>query len=251
MEETPREKRNRAFEAYKAKNPGRTYAEWLHGAAVNAVRGGSRHATLGGNIGFTDWWDAGRPSFMRYLKLAAFSPETKVVDYGCGSLRVGGHFIRYLERGNYFGLDVTTALIDTGKDLIGSEMVSEKTPQFGPIDAASLKRATAFGPDLVISTAVCYHVYPEEAPVYFGNLRRLTKKPGAKLMFDASVSASLSAEHALSMPVDYYVAVLAPLEFVKFHLSVERNGEALGVLEFRQPAKAKRRPAAPRKVKRS
>lgn len=34
-------------------------------------------------------------------------PQHRVVDYGCGSLRVGCQLIPYLERGCYFGLDVS------------------------------------------------------------------------------------------------------------------------------------------------
>jgi SAM-dependent methyltransferase len=239
MEETPQEKRNRAFEAYKARNPGQSYAQWLHQAAVKHVKQGLQHATLGSNLQNTDdWWDAGRVTFNRYLKLAAIAPDAKVVDYGCGSLRVGGHFIRHLEPGHYYGLDVTTDLIEAGKAMIGDALLVEKAPQFGPIDAAALKKAAAFGADYVISTAVCYHVYPEEAPVYFDNLRQLAKKPGARVLFDASISDTPTGEHALSKPIDYFVQALAPLEFVNFHVAVERNGEAIGILEFLQPQKA-------------
>lgn len=243
MEETAREKRNRAFGVYKTRNPGSTYAQWLHEAAVNHIKLGRQHATLGSNLGNPDWWDAGRMTFERYLKLAGIAPTAKVVDYGCGSLRVGGHLIRFLDPGHYFGLDVTTGLIDAGKELVGPVLLAEKRPQFGAIDAATLKKAKAFDADYVVSTAVCYHVYPDEAPVYFDHLHQLAAKPGATLLFDASVSARPSTEHALAMPVDYYVQSLTPLEFVGFHVAVERNGESIGILQFRRSIKAK----APRK----
>ena len=248
MTETPREVRNRRYRDYLARNPGRSYAQWLHDAAVTAVRNGSPHPTLGGNLNIGDWWDAGRPTFNRYLKLFALQPDNKVVDYGCGSLRVGGHFIRHLNPGGYFGLDVTTGLIEVGKDLIGSALLAEKEPRFGPIDEPSLAQAAEFGADLICSTAVCYHVHPDEAAAYFANLISLTAKPGATLAFDVSLSDEPVADHALSMPIDYFIEQLRPLAFVAFHKNAARedNKQILGIAQFRReeaPAAGKRSPA--------
>ena len=81
-DETPREERNRKFLAYKALHPEKTYAEWLHEFAVRLVNQGGRHATLGGNLGHEDWWDAGRSSAERHIKRFAISPPSRVVDYG-------------------------------------------------------------------------------------------------------------------------------------------------------------------------
>jgi hypothetical protein len=244
MEETPREKRHRLFDIHKTQNPGTSYAQWLHQAAVNHVKQGHQHATLGSNLGSKDWWDAGRTTFERYRKLGSIEPGAKVVDYGCGSLRVGGHLIRHLEPEHYFGLDVTTGLIDAGKELVGADLLAEKRPQFGPIDKAALKKAAAFGPTHVISTAVCYHVHPDEAPFYFGNLKQLANKPGATALFDVSISDAPSAEHQLSRPLDYFIEAMVPLEFVAFHVAAKRNGEEIGVIEFRQPVKTRAKTGA-------
>ncbi len=237
--ETPREKRNREFLQYKAKNPSTTYAEWLNSAAVGFVRRGGTHATLGGKIaGFDNWWDAGRSTVERYRKLFPFQPGSRVVDYGCGSLRIGAHFIRALDPGCFFGLDVTMGLIEEGKKLVGQGLLDEKRPLFGTIDEPSLDRAGNFAPDLVYSTAVCYHVYPEEAPAYFDNLLRLTHRPGAVLLFDVSVSDQPVTEHALSMPLDYYKQALLPLEFVNLHMPFARpeQNQILAIAEFRRPS---------------
>lgn len=255
MEETAQEKRNRHFQAYRERNPGKTYAQWLHDAAVAHVRNGTQHATLGGNLSKGDWWEAGRVTFERYLKLFPIQPASKVVDYGCGSLRIGAHFIRYLNPRRYFGLDVTTALVDVGKELMGSDLVAERKPLFGAIGEQALARAADFGADFVCSTAVAYHVHPDEAPVYFGNLARLTAKTGATLVFDASLSDEPVGEHALSMPLDYFVQALKPLDFVAFHKNAVREGgkQVIGILEFRraEAAKPAPKPAAedPRKAK--
>jgi SAM-dependent methyltransferase len=41
-------------------------------------------------------------------------PNHKLLDLGCGSLRGGIHFIRYLDPGNYFGIDINRSLLDAG-----------------------------------------------------------------------------------------------------------------------------------------
>ena len=41
-------------------------------------------------------------------------PEMTLLDLGCGCFRGGVHFIRYLNEGRYYGLDISTSLISTG-----------------------------------------------------------------------------------------------------------------------------------------
>lgn len=42
-------------------------------------------------------------------------PENTFLDVGCGSLRGGIHFIKYLNNGNYYGIDLNQSLINAGK----------------------------------------------------------------------------------------------------------------------------------------
>jgi hypothetical protein len=42
----------------------------------------------------------------------------RCVDFGCGSLRLGQHAIRYLDRSNYWGVDLTDSFIRAGIDLL-------------------------------------------------------------------------------------------------------------------------------------
>jgi len=54
----------------------------------------------------------------------------KLLDVGCGSLRGGVHFIRYLDPGNYFGIDVSPSLLDAGYDAeLGSAGLQERMPR--------------------------------------------------------------------------------------------------------------------------
>jgi SAM-dependent methyltransferase len=234
MAETANERIGRYLK-FKETNPGVSFAEWSHLASLRSIQLGGNHATLGPRLtGHENWWDAGLSDFNRYKNLCDIKKSTRVVDYGCGSLRVGGHFIRYLNPNCYFGLDVTMGFIEIGKELVGKSLMTKKRPLFGAIEEASLARAAKFKADVVLSMSVCYHVLPDEAPDYFGNLARLTRAKGAKLFFDASVSDEPVSDRVLSMPKDYYLAALSELEFVEFHLSAaykDRN-QTLGYFEF-------------------
>ena len=71
-------------------------------------------------------------------------PDSILIDYGCGSLRVGAHFIRYLDPGCYFGLELAEGLYEIGQEVIGRELLDGKFPRFGfvsCIDTAGSKVA--------------------------------------------------------------------------------------------------------------
>jgi len=55
----------------------------------------------------------------------------KVLDFGCGSLRLGRLLIPYLNIGNYYGIDPNKWLIDDGiKNHLGKSIIKIKTPHF-------------------------------------------------------------------------------------------------------------------------
>src|SRR5262249_41100784 len=147
----------------------------------------------------------------------------KVVDYGCGSLRIGGHFIRFLDPDRYYGLDVTDGFFEMGRELIGHDLITQKRPRFAVIDVASLTDATAFGADIVLSSAVSYHVHPSETAIYYGNLQRLAAKPGARLFFDVSISDVPLRNKSWCWPLDFYIQSLPELTFINMDGGVYRQ----------------------------
>jgi SAM-dependent methyltransferase len=75
-------------------------------------------------------WDQIGTLQFNFLQSQGISPEHKFIDIGCGALRGGIFFIRYLDRGNYYGLDINASLIDAGKIEIQKENLVEKDPTF-------------------------------------------------------------------------------------------------------------------------
>ena len=55
----------------------------------------------------------------------------KILDFGCGSLRLGRLLINWLNKGNYYGIDPNKWLIDEAiKNEIGNEIINIKNPNF-------------------------------------------------------------------------------------------------------------------------
>jgi SAM-dependent methyltransferase len=213
------EKWDQQVETFKKNRPGESFTKYQMDKVAERLKDGASHPTLGGRIdGFEkDWWGAGEPTFRQYRKLFGIGETSKVIDYGCGSLRVGAHFIRFLQPESYFGLELSSSLYEIGQKMIGETILAEKRPRFGQVGTAAVDDAEAFGADFVYSTAVAFHVHPDEMELYHRNLVRLTTKPGARLVFDTKISEQPHRyrERAWSWPLAMYRDALAPLELAR------------------------------------
>ncbi len=234
------EERDRAYREFRKTNPDVSFAEFHAGLVVARIARGEALAQLGPRLTkHLDWREAGRVQFETYRDRFAIAGSAKITDYGCGTLRIGAHFIDYLEPDSYFGLDVTADLLAIGQEMLGADLLREKRPRFGVIgDAAAVAQAAAFGADFVYSSSVCTHVHPDEAATYFGNLEKLTGKPGAVLFFDMIIAGRPVPHRNLAWPLERYIAALEPLDFVALHISTEHEEEGQritsGTLEFRR-----------------
>lgn len=235
-------KDDQIFAEYKTKHPEVTFAQFYAQGVADLVRNGKSHATLGANLDKHDvWWQAGEKPFAKYCRMHTISKDTKVVDYGCGSLRIGAHFIRYLNPNCYFGLDVISDFYEIGQQLIGEDLLREKAPAFGAISEESVRRAVEFNPDFVYSSAVAYHVHPSDAPAYYANLKRIVHKSGSVLFMDASICDEefRYRQRSWAWPLDYYLENLDSLDYIRMYKIGDREefGKKFSVviLEFKCP----------------
>lgn len=73
------------------------------------------------------WEELGKAQ-VDFLIEHGLKPHHKLVDIGCGSLRGGIPFIRYLDKGNYYGLDINKSLLDAGRQEIAEAKLGNKIP---------------------------------------------------------------------------------------------------------------------------
>ena len=76
-----------------------------------AVAAGLHRELIGGQ------WDAVGQLQFDYLVAQGLKPKHHLLDIGCGSLRGGVHFARYLEPAHYWGMDSGQALLDAGYEI--------------------------------------------------------------------------------------------------------------------------------------
>jgi cyclopropane fatty-acyl-phospholipid synthase-like methyltransferase len=74
------------------------------------------------------WEELGQLQY-DFLKSQGLKPFHKLLDIGCGCLRGGLHFIKYLEEGNYYGLDINSSLIQAGILEIEEAGLEDKHPR--------------------------------------------------------------------------------------------------------------------------
>lgn len=60
-------------------------------------------------------WDEMQSLQAQFLINTGLKPQDKLLDIGCGCLRGGIAYMKYLDEGNYFGLDINASLIHAGE----------------------------------------------------------------------------------------------------------------------------------------
>jgi len=183
---------------WKLSNPRAPFSKFYADSIERKLNRGRPHKTLGQYAFSRDSVIVGlgdrikqfpEEGLNKYNYIAQFlrSPDDTVVDYGCGSLRIGQHFIKSQVSHRFWGLDVTDRFYNDGLALIPPEVVDTKQPQFRKIDASSLAEVRASEPDLLYSVAVMKHVPPGELEVYWQNMLGLLR-PGATAVIYGEIS---------------------------------------------------------------
>ncbi len=240
---------SRSYYEYLKDHPGTTYSQFAVRQDAESVAANNKHATLGANISETSK-RTGLQTYSLYRNLLNVRPDERVVEYGCGSLRVGVGFIRYLDKGGYFGLDVVREFFDIGVHMVGEDIIREKDVRFHVIDEEGIKLASEFAPDAVFASAVIFHIHPDEILDAFDNLTRIAAKDGARLIFDAKVTRNdepyryeaSDGKSGWAWPLDFYREGLRPLDLVGVHKRVPYDWDPavdFAHLEFRNTMKKK------------
>lgn len=71
-------------------------------------------------------WDEIGLLQLNFMKEQGLAPCHDLLDMGCGALRGGIHFIRYLDSGHYYGMDINPSLIEAGKEEIREAGLADK-----------------------------------------------------------------------------------------------------------------------------
>ncbi len=108
------------------------------------------------------WEEIGKLQF-DFLVERGLQPGHYLLDIGCGSLRGGVHFIRYLDKGRYFGLEKEASLLEAGRSVeLKRYALEEKGPQLfeaDDFDLSALPPEVRF--DFMLAQSVFTHLPPQ------------------------------------------------------------------------------------------
>lgn len=142
------------------------------------------------------------------LKGLGMKPEHRLLDFACGSLRVGRWFIPYLDRDRYFGIDKNLWLVEMARlEEIPAEVWEEKRPRFS--DEAGFN-AAVFEPemfDFVLAHAVMMHSCHRQIRALLQSLSKVLKRGGLLLGDTATGGPDYEGDGAPRYPSTVYHSV--------------------------------------------
>jgi SAM-dependent methyltransferase len=106
----------------------------------------------------------------QFIKKNGLLPNHCFLDIGCGSLRGGVHFIHYLHKGNYLGLEANERVLSAGinKEL-GIKIQDLKSPQFVVSSKFNFFKFNKT-PDFSLAQSLFTHLNTDEIMVCLRNL---------------------------------------------------------------------------------
>lgn len=115
----------------------------------------SRHRDVIGGM----WEEIGQLQ-LDFLRHAGLEPDHALLDVGCGSLRGGVHFVKYLAPDHYYGIDINQPLLDAGyeKEIVplglAGRLPRENLARVDDFDATRFGRIF----DFVLAVSVFTHI---------------------------------------------------------------------------------------------
>ena len=137
------------------------------------------------------WEEIGRLQF-EFVKSRGLRPDQKLCDTGCGALRGGIHFVRYLDAGKYYGLDINASLLEGGRRELEKAGLAAKNANLLADDRFEMSR---FGAkfDYLLSVSVFTHLYANHIVRCLTEAQKVLA-PGGQFLatfFNAPTSAHL------------------------------------------------------------
>ena len=100
---------------------------------------------------------------LEYMKTKGLQPESRLLDYGCGSGVSGKSFIEYLNENNYTGVDISNEAIKVACEMVSDNTaLKEKNPDFKYIMNADMDSLKGCEFDYIFANSVFTHMPLED-----------------------------------------------------------------------------------------
>jgi SAM-dependent methyltransferase len=125
------------------------------------------------------FWMREREFQIDFLKAHGLRPEMTLLDYGCGPVGAGRHFIDFLVPGRYVGVDISQQCIEVGWQTVKRFGLESKKPELYHIPTGSLHMLNGRTFDVIWAQGVVAHTPPEEVHLALSNMTRHVHPGGA------------------------------------------------------------------------
>jgi SAM-dependent methyltransferase len=131
----------------------RSTAELLQSLA-DATRPPRSDAELRSSVG--GLWDQMGSLQLDFLVARGLRTDDYLLDVGCGVLRGGRHFVRYLDAGHYCGVDIDQEMIDGGERQLATDGLTSKGARLRVTDTFDVDFGQPF--DVAFAQSVFTHL---------------------------------------------------------------------------------------------
>ena len=101
----------------------------------------------------------GRNTFITLLQ-NGLRPDHTILDFGCGALRLGYWIVRFMDEGNYYGIEPVKSMLEAGKQYsLGDAIIAAKQPQFSLNDVCDFSVFDVKF-DFVVARSIFTHTTP-------------------------------------------------------------------------------------------
>ena len=174
------------------------------------------HSAVGG------MWDGIGKLQFDFMTANGLTPDSTLLDVGCGTLRGGRLFIRYLNPNRYNGIDISPAAIEYAKTLIRHERLVERHPRL----LVSYNRDLRFREfadesfDFILAQSVFTHLQQEHIEECFKHIGNIMT-PTSSFFFTYNEAGRLEQRTVkdFSQPFSFFVALAAKHGFLLEDLS--------------------------------
>ena len=132
-------------------------------------------------------WRVDREVQTRALAKLGLQPDHRLLEIGCGPIQAGAPLIRYLEPGNYTGVDISAERLAAAREVVRAFGLEDRNPRLIRSDDFGLDQLESQSFDRIWSFHVVIHL-PMEAVVRFMQAVATLLRPGGTAWFSAWVT---------------------------------------------------------------
>ena len=183
------------------------------------------------------WEEIGSLQF-EFLVKQGLQPWHRLLDIGCGTLRGGHRFIRYLDAEQYTGTDISAGALEAGCRIVEQQGLTDKRPRLVLTEDLKFRDLDKNPFDFVLAQSVFTHLPVEYIDECFQHLRRVMRdKANFYFTFDESQQPQQLRFKSFTYPFSFFAELAARYHFDIHDLSIEYphpRGQRMAAISPRQ-----------------